>query len=143
VSGFPNLPAGVDPALGVEPTITVSAGAVPLALATVDLVVGHGVVADEYDTVTANYLGVNYVDCAEFGSTWSVDQVGTYALQDVIPGFRQGIVGMAVGGRREIIVPSWLGYSVLGERKVAPNEELVFVVDVLAISPPGVRSSSP
>ncbi len=55
---------------------------------------------------------------------------------------------MKVGGRREIIVTPADGYGTTGSGSIKPNEELVFVVDVLAASAPspsavGVRQHEP
>ena len=61
-----------------------------------------------------------------------------------MPGFSKGIGGdsasgiapMKVGGRREIIVTPADGYGTTGSGSIKPNEELVYVVDVLAVSTP-------
>jgi peptidylprolyl isomerase len=46
------------------------------------------------------------------------------------------MVGMKVGGRREIDIPAALGYGTAGQPPaVSPNEDLTFVVDLLAFSP--------
>ncbi|HVT75451.1 MAG TPA: FKBP-type peptidyl-prolyl cis-trans isomerase [Acidimicrobiales bacterium] len=132
IANFPIIPAGIDPALKTEPTITIPAGTVPITLQTKDLIVGTGDTVGADDTVTINYLGVNYVDCTEFDSSWAHDQEATFSLSGVVPGFQQGVTGMKVGGRREIIIPPSLGYGASGSGSVGPNEELVFVVDVLA-----------
>ncbi len=142
IANFPILPAGVDPALKTEPTITIPAGAVPITLQTHDLIVGSGATVKADDSVTMNYLGVNYVNCKEFDSSWSRNQTATFSLNGVIPGFQQGVTGMKVGGRREIIIPPSLGYGAAGSGGVGPNEELVFVVDVLATSPSASASPS-
>jgi peptidylprolyl isomerase len=151
IANFPLLPAGVDSALKTEPKVTVPAGAVPTKTTVKDLVEGTGATVGKTDSVTVNYLGVNYVDCGEFDSSWSRNTVATFSLQGVIPGFSKGIGGdsasgiapMKVGGRREIIVPPTDGYGVAGSSpNVAPNEELVFVVDVLAASTPSPSPSA-
>ena len=52
----------------------------------------------------------------------------------MIPGWDQGIAGMKVGGRRELIVPPDLGYGAQGSPPtIEPNETLVFVVDLLDV----------
>jgi peptidylprolyl isomerase len=151
VANFPILPAGVDPKLKTEPIVTVPAGAVPTTTQVKDLVVGTGATVGPQDSVTVNYLGINYVDCSEFDSSWSRDQVATFSLAEVVPGFTKGIGGdaasgiapMHVGGRREIIVPPVDGYGTTGQgTTVKPNEELVFVVDVLAASAPSASPSA-
>jgi peptidylprolyl isomerase len=150
VANFPLLPAGVDAQLKTEPTVTIPSGAVPTKIQVKDLVVGQGATVGPTDDVTTNYLGINYVDCTEFDSSWSRDTVQTFSLQGVIPGFTKGIAGdsasgiapMKVGGRREIIVPPADGYGTTGQGSVKPNEELVFVVDVLAASTPSASPSA-
>ena len=52
----------------------------------------------------------------------------------MIQGWDQGIAGMKVGGRRELIVPPDLGYGAQGSPPaIKPNETLVFVVDLLDV----------
>jgi peptidylprolyl isomerase len=52
----------------------------------------------------------------------------------VIPGWEQGIPGMKVGGRRELIIPPNLAYGPQGSPPViGPNETLIFVIDLLAV----------
>ena len=66
--------------------------------------------------------------------TWKMGQPSPFPLSGVVPGFAQGIEGMKVGGRREIVIPSALGYGPSGDPPaVAPNETLVFVVDLVAV----------
>jgi peptidylprolyl isomerase len=153
IANFPLLPAGVSKELSTEPSITVPAGAVPKTLQVKDLVVGTGATVTPDDSVTVDYLGVNYVDCTEFDSSWSRDEPATFSLAEVVPGFTKGIGGtaaaaatataagsdaiapMKVGGRREIIVPPSDGYGTAGSPpNITGNEELIFVVDVLAAS---------
>ena len=53
----------------------------------------------------------------------------------VIPGWDKGVVGMKVGGRRELIIPPSLGYKDTSPGPgIAPNDTLVFVVDLLKIN---------
>jgi peptidylprolyl isomerase len=148
IANFPVLPAGVDAQLKTEPTVTVPAGAVPTKTTVKDIIVGTGAATTPKDNITLNYLGVNYVDCVEFDSSWARDQMANYPLDQVIPGFTKGIGGdsasgiapMKVGGRREIIVPPADGYGATGNGAVGPNEVLIFVVDLIATSTP---SASP
>jgi FKBP-type peptidyl-prolyl cis-trans isomerase FkpA len=52
---------------------------------------------------------------------------------EVIEGWDLGIVGMKVGGRRQLIIPSALGYGPTGEPpSIPPNAILVFNVDLLS-----------
>jgi peptidylprolyl isomerase len=144
VANFPILPAGVSDALKTEPIVTIPAGPVPTKTEVKDIVVGTGATVGLHDSVTVNYLGLNYVNCTEFDSSWSRAATSTFSLDEVVPGFTKGIGGdsasgiapMKIGGRREIIVTPADGYGAAGQGSITPNEELVFVVDVLAASAP-------
>jgi peptidylprolyl isomerase len=97
-------------------------------------VVGAGATAVATNTVEVQYVGANYTNGKNFDSSWQRGQPASFPLNGVVPGFAQGIVGMKVGGRREIVIPPALGYGATGQPPaVAPNETLVFVVDLLAL----------
>jgi peptidylprolyl isomerase len=141
-SHFPQLPAGTSTQLATEPMITVASGKVPATLQAKDLVAGAGATITAGDSVTVNWIGVNYLNCKEFGSTWANNAEMTLTLSQVIPGFANGLTGTAdippikVGGRREIIVPPSDGYGTGGSYPgITGNEELIFVVDVLQATP--------
>jgi FKBP-type peptidyl-prolyl cis-trans isomerase len=125
------------PAISKKPTVTVPSGPAPTALVTKDLVTGTGQTAKAGQTVTVNYVGVLYKTGKEFDSSWSRNQPFTTALTagSVIPGWVQGIPGMKVGGRRELIIPASLAYGTKGSPPTIPaNSPLVFVVDLLSVS---------
>jgi len=125
------------PALAKEPVVTVPKGPAPAKLVTKDLVVGTGQTAKAGDTIVVNYVGVLYKTGKEFDSSWSRNTPFTTPLSagQVIPGWVQGIPGMKVGGRRELIIPSSLAYGKSGSgTTIPPNSPLVFVVDLLSIS---------
>ncbi|HWD65584.1 MAG TPA: FKBP-type peptidyl-prolyl cis-trans isomerase, partial [Solirubrobacteraceae bacterium] len=71
-----------------------------------------------------------------FDSSWTRHQTfGPFTLGQgaVIKGWDQGVVGMKVGGRRELIIPSSLAYGKAGSGStIPPNSALVFVVDLLS-----------
>ncbi|MHB8451074.1 MAG: FKBP-type peptidyl-prolyl cis-trans isomerase [Mycobacteriales bacterium] len=124
--------------LGQEPHIVVPTGAPPTTLVSRDLVIGTGATATLADSVTVQYLGVNYATGTPFDSSWSRGQPAVFSLQQVVPGFAQGIAGMRVGGRREIVIPPALGYGAQSAPPaIVPNETLIFVVDLLAVSGSG------
>jgi len=54
----------------------------------------------------------------------------------VISGWDQGLLGMRVGGRRELVIPPSMAYGADGRPpKIGPNETLVFVVDLVSVQP--------
>jgi peptidylprolyl isomerase len=115
------------------PVISAGTGTPPSTLVTRDLVAGTGAAATASSTVNVQYVGANYADGAVFDSSWQRGQPTTFPLSQVVPGFAQGITGMHVGGRREIVIPPALGYGASGNGPVAPNETLVFVVDLVNV----------
>jgi FKBP-type peptidyl-prolyl cis-trans isomerase len=124
------------PALATKPTVTVPKTAAPAKLVTKDLVQGTGQAASPGKTVTVNYVGVLYKTGKEFDSSWQRNQPFTTALSPgrVISGWVQGLSGMKVGGRRELIIPPSLGYGKAGSPPtIPPNSTLLFVVDLLSV----------
>jgi len=115
------------------PTIAAGSGSPPAALVTRDLVVGTGTVATADSTVNVQYVGANYADGKVFDSSWQRGQPVSFPLSQVVPGFKDGITGMHVGGRRELVIPPALGYGSSGNGPVGPNETLVFVVDLVSV----------
>ena len=107
----------------------------PTKLVTKDLVVGTGATAATGDTVVVKYIGANYANGKDFTKgTWTAGKATSFSLSEVIPGFAQGIEGMKVGGRREIVIPWKLGYGASGSGPIGPKENLVFVVDLKSIT---------
>jgi peptidylprolyl isomerase len=125
------------PALAKEPVVNVPKTPPPSHLVTKDLIPGNGKTAAPGSTVTVNYVGVLYKTGKQFDASWNRHQTFTTALSggQVIPGWIQGIPGMKVGGRRELIIPPSLGYGSKGAgSSIPPNSTLVFVVDLLSVS---------
>ncbi len=119
-----------------KPKVTVPKGAPPKELEIKDLEEGSGATAEAGDAISVNYVGVNYKSGKEFDSSWSRSEPFTFNLGagEVIPGWDQGLEGMKVGGRRELIIPPELGYGSTGSPPaIPPNETLIFVVDLEAI----------
>ena len=124
--------------LSKKPVVIVPTGAAPKALVVKDLIKGTGPTATTGKSVTVNYVGVLYKGGKEFDSSWKTGQpfapfiLGQHA---VIPGWDKGLVGMKVGGRRELIIPPSLAYGTAGSPPtIPPNSTLVFVVDLLGVS---------
>ena len=67
-------------------------------------------------------------------SSWNGGQPATFPLAGVIAGWQQGLPGAKVGGRRLLVIPADLGYGPNGSGPIGPNETLIFVVDIIAVS---------
>jgi peptidylprolyl isomerase len=122
--------------LSKEPKVTPPSGAAPTKLVTKELIAGTGAEAKAGDTVTVNYVGVLYKGGKEFDASWKRNEPFSFSLGkgQVIKGWDQGIPGMKVGGRRELIIPAALAYGAAGSPPtIPPNAPLVFVVDMLGV----------
>jgi peptidylprolyl isomerase len=122
--------------LSKEPKVTPPTGPAPSKLETKELITGTGAEAKDGDTVTVNYVGVLYKGGKEFNASWETKEPFTFTLGkgQVIPGWDQGVPGMKVGGRRELIIPAALAYGAKGSPpKIPANAPLVFVVDLLGV----------
>jgi peptidylprolyl isomerase len=120
--------------LSKEPTVTPPSGPAPTKLVTKEIITGTGAEAKAGDAVTVNYVGVLYHSGKVFDASWKRNETFPFTLGkgQVIPGWEQGVVGMKVGGRRELIIPAALAYGAKGSPPTIPaNEPLVFVVDLL------------
>jgi peptidylprolyl isomerase len=116
-----------------KPTVTVPP-APATELKVTDLVVGTGATAEPTSTVLVHYVGVGQQSGKEFDSSWSRGQPISFPLNQVIPGWSQGMVGMKEGGRRELVIPGALAYGANPPTPdIQPNETLVFVVDLIAV----------
>jgi peptidylprolyl isomerase len=120
--------------LSTEPKVTPPSGAAPTTLEKKDLIVGTGAEAKDGDTVTVNYVGVLYKGGKEFDASWKRKEPFQFKLgeKQVIAGWDQGVPGMKVGGRRELVIPAELAYGKTGSPPTIPaNAPLVFVIDLL------------
>ena len=118
-----------------EPKIAAGKATPPSVLTSRDLVVGTGPTAGPNATVKVQYVGALYGTGKVFDASWTDNGPTTFPLSEVVPGFREAIIGMRVGGRREVVIPPALGYGAAGSPPVIPpNATLVFVIDLLGIS---------
>jgi FKBP-type peptidyl-prolyl cis-trans isomerase len=135
----PGLPAVTGASdLAKQPTAGAATDA-PSTLVVRDLVPGSGAVVDATATVRLKYVGTLFTTGAVFDASWGTvgaggADVASFALNAVIPGFAQGLVGMHVGGRREIVIPPALGYGAQANGKIPANSTLVFICDMVATS---------
>ena len=106
----------------------------PTQLVIKDVVVGDGEEVPANSTVNVHYLGVEYETGEEFDSSWSRGESIEFPLQRLIAGWQQGIPGMKVGGRRQLICPPDLAYGPAGSGHRLSGKTLVFVIDLLGVN---------
>ncbi len=126
----------VNPALTKKPVIKLPTGPAPKKLVVKDLVPGTGRKVVSGDPLVVRYVGELYKNGKQFDASWD-RKPNTFpvsiGLGQVIPGWDKGLIGMRVGGRRELIIPPSLGYGAAGSPPSIPaNAPLVFVIDLLA-----------
>jgi peptidylprolyl isomerase len=120
--------------LSKEPKVVPPSGPAPTKLVVKDLVKGTGAEAKLGKSITVNYVGVLYHGGKVFDASWRRGEPTTFSLEKgkLIAGWTQGIPGMKVGGRRELIIPASLAYGAKGSPPTIPaNAPLVFVIDLL------------
>ncbi|MDX6632901.1 MAG: peptidylprolyl isomerase, partial [Solirubrobacterales bacterium] len=119
-----------------KPTVDVPTGAPPNELQIEDLEEGDGAEAQSGDQLSVDYVGVVYDGGKEFDASYNRGAPLSFRLGvgQVISGWDQGVQGMKVGGRRQLVIPPDLAYGPQGQPPdIPPNATLVFVIDLLAI----------
>jgi len=125
--------------------VTIAAGQDKMAttksgLKYVDQKVGSGDVAMKGNTVSVHYTGWFYTEGkrgAKFDSSLDRKMPFEFKLgaRQVIPGWDEGVEGMKVGGKRELIIPPDLGYGPRGMPGIIPpNSTLNFEIELLKVS---------
>ncbi|MCB0931738.1 MAG: FKBP-type peptidyl-prolyl cis-trans isomerase [Mycobacterium sp.] len=116
-----------------KPDIEFPVGPAPTELVITDLVVGGGDEAKPGDTVEVHYVGVEYDTGEEFDSSWNRGESIAFPLRGLIQGWQDGIPGMRVGGRRQLVIPPALAYGPAGSGHRLSGKTLTFVIDLLAV----------
>jgi peptidylprolyl isomerase len=116
-----------------KPEIDFYDGPEPTELVIRDIEVGTGAEAKPGSTVDVHYLGVDFESGEEFDSSWSRNQSIDFPLGSLIKGWQEGIPGMKVGGRRELICPPALAYGPAGGGHRLSGKTLIFVIDLLGV----------
>lgn len=125
----------VNGAKGSKPTITAPSGTAPGTLQSQDIFVGDGKEAISTSTLEVHYSLMAWSSGELVESSWDRNQTATFPLNGVIAGWQKGIPGMKEGGRRLLVIPPDLGYGAQGAGgAIGPNETLIFVVDLVAVS---------
>lgn len=95
---------------------------------------GSGARPGASDTVRVNYIG-SLLDGREFENTYAIDHPAEFPLNQVMPGWREAMPLMQVGGKYRFWIPARLAYGDRGvPGTIEPNATLVFEVELLAIA---------
>lgn len=119
-----------------KPELDYPGDAVPTELVIEDLIAGDGPAVEPGQTVTTHYVGWAFSTGEEFDASWNRGEPLSFraGIGQVIRGWDQGLLGMKVGGRRKLTIPSHLAYGERGAGGVIrPGEALIFVVDLVAV----------
>jgi peptidylprolyl isomerase len=119
-----------------KPEIEFPGAEPPTDLVVTDITEGDGPQAQAGQRVSVHYVGVAHSTGEEFDASYNRGQPLQFQLGvgQVIAGWDNGVQGMKVGGRRQLVIPPHLGY---GDRGAPPvikgGETLIFVVDLLEV----------
>ncbi|PID28891.1 peptidylprolyl isomerase [Candidatus Saccharibacteria bacterium] len=103
-------------------------------LETHDLEVGTGEEVPANAVITAHYTGALAKNGVIFQSSHDMGQPVTFGLNQVIPGWTQGVPGMKVGGMRRLIIPAEMAYGAASPAPNIPaNSDLVFDIELVAL----------
>jgi len=115
-----------------KPEIDFPGGEAPTELVITDVTVGEGDTAKPGAKVTVHYVGVEFDSGEEFDSSWGRGEPIEFPLTGLIQGWQDGIPGMQVGGRRQLVVPPEQAYGPAGGGHRLSGKTLIFVIDLLA-----------
>ena len=126
---------------GKKPEITIKNDncSPPKTLLTTTVIPGKGAIFKGGDIASIQYVGISWSTKKQFDASW--DHGGkpfeTQIPGQLIAGWNEAIPGMHVGERRILIIPPDKGYGGTGAPggAIAPNETLVFVVDLVGTKP--------
>jgi peptidylprolyl isomerase len=116
-----------------KPDVDFIPGPPPTDLQVIDLVEGEGAEAVPGGVVDVHYVGVEFDSGEEFDSSWNRGQSARFPLPQLIGAWQQGIPGMKVGGRRQLVCPPELAYGPAGGGHHLSGKTLIFVIDLLGV----------
>lgn len=122
------------------PEVILPGGTPPKKVVVEDLREGHGAEAKLGHVVTIQYVGKHW-NGTPYSNSWTYRYAPSFKLGErtLPPGLVQGIEGMKVGGRRQVIVPvNLIHYPGEEHFRLIPRlDTLVFVVDLIAVDHKG------
>lgn len=93
---------------------------------------GTGIMPDPNDKVTVHYHGT-LIDGTVFDSSVDRGQPATFGLNQVIPGWTEGLQLMKEGGKTTFYIPANLAYGTRAQGKIAGNSTLIFDVELIKV----------
>ena len=119
-----------------KPEVDHPGGEPPADLVVRDIIEGTGPEAKAGDTVSVHYVGVSFSTGEQFDSSYDRGAPLDFPLGQgrVISGWDNGVQGMKVGGRRQLVIPPDQAYGDRGAGgAIAPGETLIFVCDLVDV----------
>jgi peptidylprolyl isomerase len=114
-----------------EPKVTPPRIRPPRELIVEDLIKGSGRPVEKGDDLAVHFTSIRF-DGEFFESIWDKPFEFELSAKDVSPGWVQGLPGMRVGGRRELIVPTEMTSRLpIPPGQNYPDHALIYVVDLL------------
>lgn len=118
--------------LGETPQMQAGSGKAPTSLQVRVLHEGDGRPVTVKDQVLMDTLG-NLWDGKTVMSTFRIgDSAQGYAMSEVIPGWKQALIGKKLGSRVQITVPPQLGFQGEAAKRIPTNSTMVFVIDLIS-----------
>lgn len=103
---------------------------------------GNGPTPKATETVRVHYVG-KLIDGTEFDSSVKRGEPAEFPLDQVIPGWTEGIQKMNKGGKIRLYVPPHLAYGDDGRPGIPPGSTLVFDVELLDIKAAAAAPAAP
>ncbi len=98
-----------------------------------EITLGKGGVATLDSVVTVHYHGTLKSNGKVFDSTKGAEPI-EFPLEDLIEGWKEGIPGMKVGGKRRLTIPWKLAYGERGAPPdIPPRADLVFEIELVEV----------
>jgi len=146
-SAFTYKSVSVSGPIGEKPTLLIgddlqgllpfTDGSADTQLVVRDVIVGTGPAATATSKVSVNYVGRTAKTKKTFDSSWARGKTFDFVPNKLsFAAFKEGVVGMKVGGRRLVVVPASIGFGDHPPENsgVRPGETLVFVIDLESVS---------